>query len=347
MPDLKDIKPIKPLRPTFPYGKTGAEEVGVFVMLVIVLLAAVIIAFWLGFIDEVLLLVGILAVLFFIYTRSPPLIIELKDYERAVIFRYGKFRGVFGPGWVFLAPFIDEPRVIDTRVISVDKEFTPQDVITRDNIKLVIDAVIFLRVKDPKAAVMNIQDPIDASKSYVTAHLRDVIGRMQLSEVISEVNKINTMLKEGLARVGADWGIEVSKVEIQSITLPATVQDAMHDLKASEQKKFAAKQEAEANEIRIDAVRKAAGRLSDPAMQYLYLEALKKMSEGRSSKIIFPIELTHLAERLSGRMGKTDRSELKDDLREAYDEFLLEEESEGRHPAEILKRLKKKQHKKK
>lgn len=339
MAEIKNVKPIRALKPK---RKEGNDEVGVFMLLIAIAIVAVIAAFALKLIDEVMLLVGMLAVLLFVYTKSPPLVVELKEYQRAVILRYGKFLKVAEPGWLFLLPFVDEPHVVDMRVITVDEEFTPQEVITKDNIKIVIDAVIFLKISDPKAAVLNVADPVDAVRAYVTAHLRDVIGGLNLSEVISDVGRINNELLSAINTISHEWGVQVVKVEIQSIELPEAVQKAMHAHKAAEEHKGAVEEEAKAQKARIIAIGEAAGQLNDPAMQYLYLEALKKVAEGRSAKIIFPLELTHLAERLSGKMALPDKEAMKSDLRKAYDEFILEEANEGRSPQDVLAALKKK-----
>ena len=149
-------------------------------------------------------------------------------------------------------------------------------------------------------------------------------------------------LLQDLKEISEDWGVEVVKVEIQSVVLPEDVMQAMHELKSAEQKKFAAEQMAMAQAIKIDKVREAADKLGDSALQYLYLQALEKIAEGRSNKIIFPIELTHLAERLAGgtKRKKADFNEVADDLREKYDEVLLEE-TRKKEADSILKKLKK------
>ena len=192
-----------------------------------------------------------------------------------------------------------------------------------------VDAVIYMKIKDPEAAVINIKDPIEAATTYVQAHLRDIVGKMELEAVISDIHVINELLRAGLSKVSSDWGVEVEKVEIQSIELPETVMAAMHDRKAAEQKKYATEELAKAQAIKIDAIRRAAGQLNDPAIQYLYLQALEKVAEGKSSKLIFPLELTHLASRLSGKMSDTQKEKFEDDLRHNYNEFMLEETREG------------------
>ncbi|MBN3037237.1 MAG: hypothetical protein JW834_02215 [Candidatus Diapherotrites archaeon] len=323
-------------------SKPRGKEVGVFLIMIAAVLLLLGSMFALGFINEMVMLFGVLAILAFIYKSSPQLVIELEEYERAVILRYGAFHKVAGPGWVFVLPMVDDPRVVDLRVQTADVE--PQEVLTKDNVTLKIDAIIYYKVANPKAAVLNVEDPTDAVLSFVRAHLRDVVGKMELESVISQINIINDLLRKSLEKITEDWGIEVVKVEIQSIELPPDVLKSMHRRKEAEQWRMAQEERARGQAIRIDAIRQSAGKLTDPALQYLYLQALEKVAEGRSSKIIFPIELTHLAERLSSRMGPKVAEKVSEDLREKYDEFVLEETREGRpvDTQEILSSLRKK-----
>ena len=122
------------------------------------------------------------------------ILFELKEYERAVVFRFGRFIGVKGPGWVIVIPFIEKAVVVDLRTKTLDVK--PQKVITKDKIELTIDAVIYLRVKDPAKAVLNVRDYERAAVLYVESELREVVGNMNMEEVISNVDKINKQLKE-------------------------------------------------------------------------------------------------------------------------------------------------------
>ncbi|MFC2174741.1 SPFH domain-containing protein [archaeon] len=322
MPKFEDITAIRPAG-----KKPRGKEVGSFLLILVLAVLGIFVLYALGVITELILLAGLLVVLFYIYSNTPPFLIELEQYERAVILRYGKFLRVAGPGWVFLAPFIDDARIVDQRVVVVDIE--PQEVLSKDNIKLHIDGIIYMSVKDAEAAVINIKNPVEAATTYVRAHLRDIIGKMELEAVISDIHVINELLRAGLAKMSKEWGVDVAKVEIQSIELPDVVMDAMHDRKAAEQKKYATEELAKAQAIKIDAIRKAAGQLNDPAIQYLYLQALEKVAEGKSSKIIFPLELTHLASRLSGNMNPNQRAKFQDDMVDNYNEFMLEETRDG------------------
>lgn len=326
--------------------KPRGKEVGSFIVLIVAAVLILFVVYALGYITDLLLLLGILIILFFVQSSVPPLIIELEQYQRAVVLRYGKFLKVAGPGWVTLIPFIDDARVVDLRVNVYD--IRPQQIVTKDNIKLRIDAIVYMKIVDPEAAVINIADPVEAATTYVQAHLRDILGKMELEAVISDIHVINELLKSGLAKVSHDWGVDVVKVEIQSVELPESVMTAMHDRKAAEQKKYAAEELAKAQAIKIDAIRRAAGQLDDPALQYLYLEALKKVAEGKSSKIIFPLELTHLADRVSRGMTRKQKDDFEDDMRDKYDELILEETRDGVpiSKLDILKTLKRKAKKK-
>ena len=334
----------KPLEGRTPMQKSKkrpqGKEAGAFIVFVILAIIVLLAAFFFFNLNEFIVGLGLIVILLLIFSKSPSFILELPQYQRAVIFRYGKFKRVAGPGWVIIIPLIDDPRIIDMRVFT--SNILPQKVITKDNIVLTVDAITFLKISDPKAAVINVEDPAAAVKTYVEAHLRDIIGKMELESVIGQVDMVNRLLQKGLEQISRDWGIKVVKVEIQSITLPEEVRNAMHQRKAAEQQKYAAEELARAQAIRIDAVSDSAGRLNDPALQYLYLQALEKIAEGRSSKIIFPIELTHLAERLSARMGGS-MAGTEDELRKKYNELLLEKTRKGTKPKkeEIIEELRK------
>ncbi|MCD4739799.1 hypothetical protein K8R43_01255 [archaeon] len=301
------------------------KEAGLFIILLLFLAIIVFAAFY-YLNHNLILLIGGLIILFILLSRSSGFVLELTQYERAVILRYGKFKRVAGPGWIVLIPFIDDPHVVDTRTFT--SNILPQKVITKDNVVLTVDAITFLKINDPEAAVLNIEEPELAVRTYVEAHLRDIIGKMELESVIGQVDLVNRLLKKGLEDVSRDWGITVVKVEIQSITLPQEVRDAMHQRKAAEQQKYAAEEQAQAHAIKITAVREAAGKLTDPALQYLYLQALEKIAEGKSSKIIFPLELTSLAAKLSNRVGGSMEA-TEDDLRKKYDQLMLEKTRVG------------------
>jgi len=250
-----------------------------------------------------LMIIGI-AILLLILVRLflPPMVIEFAEYERGVVLRFGAFNRIVGPGWVFVFPLVEKYIPVDMRVQTSD--ITPQTVVTNDNIRLNIDAIIYLRVVDAAKAVLTIKNYRSSSISYIQAHLRDVIGKLPLSDVISKVEEINFLLRKGLQEISKDWGIETVKVEVQSIELPEEIIAAMHERKSAEQFKLAAEEKAKARELMINAVQNAAGKLTSPALSYLYMDALKKIAEGKSTKLVFPMEISRLAEGLFEKLTK-------------------------------------------
>ena len=232
-------------------------------------------------------------------------ILMLKDYERSVIFRFGKVHRVGGPGWCLILPGIEESNRVDLRVQTVD--IPRQDVVTKDKIELNIDAVIYLAVKRDKQSVINsivaVRDYGTAATDYAIATLRDVMGGMDLSEVLVNIEGINRQLKEMLEKISEGWGVSVDAVQIKDINIPKTVIEAMHAEKAAEQEKLARMQRAKAQQAEIDAVKESAAGLSENALSYYYIRALEKMAEGQSTKFIFPMELSGLASALSGKIG--------------------------------------------
>ncbi|MBU0662004.1 hypothetical protein KJ891_00940, partial [Candidatus Micrarchaeota archaeon] len=157
-------------------------------------------------------------------------LIMTKDYERAVIFRFGKTNRVGGPGWALVFPPIENYTVVDLRTETID--VAKQDVVTKDSIELKIDAVIYLRVKKDSPSVINsvveVEDYKNAVRLYVISVLRDLIGGMDLTEVISEIETLNQSLKIKAEKISRDWGIQIEAAEIKDVEIPRTVMDAMH-----------------------------------------------------------------------------------------------------------------------
>ncbi len=252
-------------------------------------------------------LLWILGVFVFIYLIFKlKIILTLKDYERAVIFRFGKVKRVGGPGWTFVWPLIEKPNLVTLRVETID--IPPQNVLTKDNIQLRIDGVLFIAVNPEKQSVINsvvkVENYRKASTMYVIAVLRDIVGEFELTDVITNIEEINTRLKKALIKVSGEWGVDVTSVEITDIKIPEDILLAMHEQKAAVQKKLAIYELAESEKAKILAVRDATANLDEKTVVYYYIKALEKMAEGQSSKIIFPMELTNLLEKVSTTLIK-------------------------------------------
>ena len=275
----------------------------------------------------------VLAALIVLYTQSPKFFLVLQEYERAVVYRFGRFAKVGGPGWLVLIPFVDSATKADLRVQVL--EIPMQTVVTRDNIKLTVDAIIYLHVTDSKKAIINVEDYKDASVSFIQANLRDVMGKMLLEQVISNIDQINVNLNRNLSKTAYNWGIEVDKIEIQSVELPQEVMAAMHRKRAAAEDKMAQLQRAEAQKLTLNALEEAGAKLTNPTLHYMYLQALQKIAEGKSTKLIFPLELSRLAENLSSRIG-VPFSKAQDQLVDKYQEL----SKEGEKPSSIIEELK-------
>lgn len=251
-------------------------------------------------------LLWVLAIFVFIYLIFRlKIILTLKDYERAVVYRFGKVRRVGGPGWTFVWPLIEKPNIVTLRVETID--IPPQNVLTKDNIQLRVDGVLFISVRNEKESIINsvvkVDDYRKASTMYVIAMLRDIIGEFEITEVITNIEEINTRLKKALENVSKEWGVKVTSVELTDIKIPDDILMAMHEQKAAVQKKLAVYELAESEKAKILAVKDATDQLSDKTVIYYYLKALEKMAEGQSSKIIFPMELTSLLDKVTTSIG--------------------------------------------
>jgi len=290
------------------FGKTESYKVKqyVFIFVFIVLIAVS----WLAWNnrDEFAIYLAVvfafLAVAFLI--RQYDFLLTLKEYERAVIFTLGRVTRVGGPGWTFIIPVIQSYVLVDLRTQTID--IPPQEVITTDKIKLQIDAVIYLYVDKTKNSVINsvieIDNYVTASRLYVRSTIRDVVGSMDLSSVISNIALLNAEVKRKLEEVAIQWGVKIEAVEITNVTIPEEVLSAMHEQKAAEQRKLAKFEDAEGKKYEIEAIKAASDSLSDKTIAYYYINALEKMADGKSTKIIFPMELSRFAESLSERVGK-------------------------------------------
>ncbi len=236
------------------------------------------------------------------------IILQLKDYERSVIFRFGKVHRVGGPGWTIILPIIEKSNYVTLRTQVIDVPV--QQIITKDNIRVTIDAILYLSVDPSKESTINsvvkVEDYKKAASLYVIAMLRDTLGEFDLSEAITNTESINKKLTEALKEVAKAWGLKINAVEIRDLQIPTEIIESMHKQKAAVQKKLAIFEEAESEKAKIIAIRDATDQLSDKTMLYYYIKALEKIGEGQSSKIIFPMEVTGLLQSISKKLNSGD-----------------------------------------
>ena len=230
---------------------------------------------------------GLVLLLFFLASA----IRILKEYERGVIFRLGRVIGAKGPGLIILIPIIDKMVKVSLRLIAMDVD--PQDVITRDNVSLEVNAVIYFRAMDPVKAVIEVENYMYATSQLAQTTLRSVCGQAELDELLSEREKINSRLQEILDTQTDPWGIKVSTVEVKQIDLPPEMQRAMA-------KQAEAERERRAKVINAEGEFQAAGKLAEAAtiirehpmaLQLRYLQTLREISAESNSTTVFPIPI--------------------------------------------------------
>lgn len=215
----------------------------------------------------------------------------LNEYERAVLFRLGRIRDIKGPGLIIIIPGIDKIVRIDMRTITMD--VPPQDVITKDNVSIKVNAVVYFRVLDANAAVVNVENYLFATSQLAQTTLRSVCGQVELDEILSEREKINLHLQEILDRSTDPWGIKVALVEVKHIDLPEEMKRAMA-------KQAEAERERRAKVISAEGEFQAAQKLIEAAelmetqpmsLQLRYLQTLNQIAAENNSTTVFPIPI--------------------------------------------------------
>ncbi len=215
----------------------------------------------------------------------------LNEYERGVVFTLGRYTGTKGPGIVLVVPFIQRMVKVDLRVIVLD--VPTQDVISRDNVSVKVNAVVYFRIVDPARAIIQIASPFEATSQLAQTTLRSVLGQHELDEMLSEREKLNLDIQRILDQATDAWGIKVSNVEIKHVDLDETMIRAIAKQAEAERTRRAKVIHAEGEKQAAAMLVEAAHVLSaDPrAIQLRYLQTLADISSEKSSTIVFPLPL--------------------------------------------------------
>ncbi len=215
----------------------------------------------------------------------------LNEYERAVVFRLGRIIDMKGPGLIILIPIVDKMVKVDMRTITMD--VPAQDVITRDNVSIKVNAVVYFRVIEANSAVVEVENYLYATSQLAQTTLRSVCGQVELDEILSEREKINLHLQEILDRSTDPWGIKVTLVEVKHIDLPEEMKRAMA-------KQAEAERERRAKVINAEGEFQAARKLIEAAalmssqpisLQLRYLQTLNQIASENNSTTVFPIPI--------------------------------------------------------
>ena len=225
------------------------------------------------------------------------------QWERAVILRFGRFHGLKGPGILFVFPVADHARFVDTRLLTLD--IPHQQVITRDNVPVQVDGVIFFLVQDPQRAVVTVQDYRHAISQYAQASLRDVIGSMTLDELLSERDQIQSRIAQVVEERSRAWGIHVDSIRLLDINMPEDLKRMMSRQASAEREKRATITKAEGDREAAINLAAAANTMSQSpgAMQLRTLQTLDGLGSGPSNTVLMavPVEVLELAKTLAGR----------------------------------------------
>ncbi len=215
----------------------------------------------------------------------------LREYERGVIFRLGRLIGAKGPGIIFIIPGVDKLLRISLRTVTLD--IPPQDVITRDNISIKVNAVVYFRVMDPNRAVVEVENYLYATQQLAQTTLRSVVGQADLDELLSQRDKINITLQDILDKHTEPWGIKVSLVETKQVDLPEEMRRAIARQAEAERERRAKIIHAEGEYQAAEKLAQAANVISTnpAALQLRFLQTLTEIATEKNSTTIFPVPI--------------------------------------------------------
>jgi regulator of protease activity HflC (stomatin/prohibitin superfamily) len=241
------------------------------------------------------LLVWLIPIVLFAVIILPQVVRILREYERGVIFRLGKLIGAKGPGLITLIPIVDRMVKMDLRVVTID--VARQELMTRDNVPMTVDAVVYFRVVDPAAAVVRVENYLKATSLIAQTTLRSVLGQAELDELLSQRDKINLKLQEIIDRQTDPWGIKVTAVEVRDVILPDSMKRAMAGQAESERERRAKIINAEGEFQAAEKLVQAASMISEQpiALQLRYLQTMKEISSEHDTTTILPIPIDMFA----------------------------------------------------
>jgi regulator of protease activity HflC (stomatin/prohibitin superfamily) len=233
----------------------------------------------------------VIAIAIFIIVLVFSAINVLNEYERVVVFTLGRFTGIKGPGLVLIWPGIQRTRRVDLRVIVLN--VPKQDVITRDNVSVKVNAVVYFRIVDPGKAIIQVANAFDATSQVAQTTLRSVVGQHEMDDLLAQRDKLNVDLQRILDQATENWGIKVSNVEIKDVDLDESMIRAMAKQAEAERTRRAkiihAEGEAQAAQQLVEAAKALA--LQPSALQLRYLQTLADISHERTQIIVFPLPL--------------------------------------------------------
>jgi regulator of protease activity HflC (stomatin/prohibitin superfamily) len=256
-------------------------------------------------INKALTIVPTLVVIFVLAAIVVPQALRiLREYERGVIFRLGKLLGAKGPGVILLIPVVDRMVKMDLRVVTID--VAKQEVMTRDNVPVTVDAVVYFRVVDPIAAVVKVENFWKATSLIAQTTLRSVLGQAPLDDLLSQREAINIKLQEIIDRQTEPWGVKVTAVEVKDVSLPDSMKRAMAKQAEAERERRAKIVNAEGEYQAAEKMVQAAAMISkEPiALQLRFLQTMREISSEHNTTTFLPVPIDLFSPFLKGGAPK-------------------------------------------
>lgn len=243
----------------------------------------------------------------------------LREYERAVVFRLGKFHKTKGPGLIMLIPFIDKIERVDLRVLTINVD--RQEVITKDNVTVHVDAITFFRVIDAEAATIQVEKYIHATSMLAQTTLRSIVGQVELDELLAERDKVNKNIQEIIDRQTDPWGIKVVSVEVRDVVLPENMKRAMARQAETERDRRAKVINAEGEFQAAERLVEAATMMREApmALQLRFLQTMSDISEENATFAFMPLPMEML-EVFKNMSGVDVPPQISDDSNDSDDE---------------------------
>ena len=265
-----------------------------------------------GFINSLTWIITIVVILAILL---PQMVKILREYERAVVFRLGKFQKTKGPGLILLIPFIDKIERVDLRVLTINVD--KQEVITKDNVTVNVDAITFFRVMDAEEAVIQVEQYIHATSMLAQTTLRSIVGQVELDELLANREKVNKNIQEIIDRQTDPWGIKVVSVEVRDVVLPENMKRAMARQAETERdrraKVISAEGEFQAAAKMVDAAKMM--EKAPMALQLRYLQTMAEISEENTTFALLPLPMDMLEafKAMSGEIAGDSKNDKNSD----------------------------------
>jgi len=224
------------------------------------------------------------------------------ETERAIIFRLGKFNRVAGPGWSIVVPFFEKEfaRVdVRTKMMNVHVPVA----FTKDDLRIELAGIFFYQITNPEKAILSVESYQRGINNVILSETRNAIASMKMRELFANMSQLNNILKDAVRHATWKWGVDVNMVQVKGITPPIEIADAMQEKEIAAQQLQAKRFQAEAKKVAIEAIGEAAKKLDDFSIMYLYLEALKELGKGQSTKMIFPMQFMNILNNMKSDVG--------------------------------------------